>query len=351
MERIVTIERHIIETQREFPLATGVLSSLLYDIALSAKIIARETTRAGLVNILGSAGRTNIQGEDQQKLDVFAHLTIFRMNDHTGRLCLMASEEHEDIIPIPDRYPRGKYVLVFDPLDGSSNADVNASIATIFAIHRKIIPGDHGQLEDVLQPGRDIVAAGYIVYGPSTMLVYSTGHGVHGFTLDPSVGEFLLSHPDIRLPDSAKYYSCNQGHEKFWPPGVRRFVEWLQAKDDPARKPIDARYSGALVADVHRILLQGGIFFYPGDLRDPAKPYGKLRLIYECAPLAFLVAQAGGYASDGLGSVLDLAPYALHQRIPFFIGDRALVEQAERFILDYDGEWTQAYRALRHGTQ
>lgn len=349
MARIVTIERHITETQREHPHATGALSSVLYDIALAAKIIARETTRAGLVNILGSAGQFNVQGEEQQKLDVFAHNTIFRMNDHTGRLCLMASEEHEDIIPIPQKYPCGKYVLVFDPLDGSSNVDVNASIGTVFAIHRKISDGPRGELKDVLQAGREIVAAGYVVYGPSTMLVYSTGNGVHGFTLDPSVGEFLLSHPFMRVPDRPKYYSCNQGNEKYWTPGIQRFVAWLQAKDEPGRKPLDARYTGALIADFHRTLLQGGVYFYPGDLRDPARPAGKLRLIYECAPLAFLSEQAGGYASDGVGRILDIQPHSLHQRVPLFIGDRELVLQAERFIHEHDAVWIEAYRRVRDG--
>jgi len=349
MGTFVTIERHIIEQQREFPHASGTLSNLLYDIALSAKIIARETTRAGLVNIIGTAGATNIFGEMQQKLDIFAHDTLFRVNDHTGRLCVMASEEHEDIIPIPERFPSGKYALVFDPLDGSGNIDVNASMGTIFAIFRKVSPGERGELMDVLQPGRALVAAGYVVYGPSTMLVYSTGFGVHGFTLDPSVGEFLLSHPNIKMPEIPKYYGCNQGNERTWTTGVQRYVSWLQAQDDPSRKSLDGRYMGALVADFHRILLKGGVYLYPGDMRDPKHPAGKLRLIYECAPLAYLAEQAGGYASDGVGNLLDIQPHRLHQRVPFFIGDRTLVETAERYIREYDGAWIDHYRPYREG--
>lgn len=347
MAPLVTIERHILDQQRDYPNATGTFSDLLYDIALAAKIIHRETTRAGLANILGSTNNVNVQGEEQQKLDVFADQTIFRMNDHTGRLCVMASEEHEDVIHIPERFPCGKYVLVFDPLDGSGNVDVNASIGTIFAIHRKVSEGPRGELKDVLQAGRNLAAAGYIVYGPSTMLVYSTGLGVHGFTLDPSVGEFLLSHPNMQIPSRPKYYSCNQGNQKYWTPGVQRYMNWLQGRDEANREPLDGRYMGALVADFHRILLKGGVYIYPGDLNDPAKPSGKLRLVYECAPLAFLVEQAGGYASDGLGNLQDIEPHALHQRVPLFIGNRELVQKAEHFVQNYDHEWIAAYRPQR----
>lgn len=261
MSALMTIERHILEKQKEHPNASGALTQLLYDIALAGKLIARETTRAGLVNILGAYGSTNVQGEEQMKLDVFADQTIFRMNDHTGRLCVMASEENEHILPIPERFPVGKYVLVYDPLDGSGNVDVNASIGTIFAIHRKISADERGTQEDVMQSGRKIVAAGYIVYGPSTMMVYSTGQGVDGFTLDPSVGEFLLSHPDIRLPNKPKYYGCNQGNEKYWTDGVKAYLNWIRAVGDDTRKPLDGRYMGALVADFHRILLRAASTF------------------------------------------------------------------------------------------
>jgi fructose-1,6-bisphosphatase I len=335
-EEIITIERHILEQERAYPEATGVFTSLLYDIALAAKIIARETSRAGLVQILGLAGKTNVQGEAQMKLDVFANQTIIRMNSYTGRLAVMASEEEPDIIPIPEGYPTGRYVLVFDPLDGSSNIDVNASIGTIFGIYRRRTPAGPGTVEDCLQPGRDLAAAGYIIYGSSTMMVYTTGNGVHGFTLDPGVGEFLLSHPNIRIPAEPKYYSVNQGNEKYWSEGVRRYTRWLQGMDEEnPRKPLSGRYIGSLVADFHRNLLEGGVFYYPQDYKDPNKPKGKLRLLYEAAPLAFIAEHAGGYASDGQRPILDIVPETLHQRTALFIGNRDLVEMAERFIARY----------------
>ncbi len=335
-EEIITIERHILEQERAYPEATGVFTSLLYDIALAAKIIARETSRAGLVQILGLAGKTNVQGEAQMKLDVFANQTIIRMNSYTGRLAVMASEEEPDIIPIPEGYPTGRYVLVFDPLDGSSNIDVNASIGTIFGIYRRRTPAGPGTVEDCLQPGRNLAAAGYIIYGSSTMMVYTTGNGVHGFTLDPGVGEFLLSHPNIRIPAEPKYYSVNQGNEKYWSEGVQRFTRWLQGMDEEnLRKPLSGRYIGSLVADFHRNLLEGGIFYYPQDYKDPNKPKGKLRLLYEAAPLAFIAEHAGGYASDGRRPILDIVPETLHQRTALFIGNRELVEMAETFIARY----------------
>lgn len=343
MARIVTIERHILETQKQFPEATGAFTSLLYDMALASKIIARETTRAGLVGILGASDDHNIYGERQQKLDVFADETIFKINDHTGRLCAMASEEHEEIIEIPPRFDTGKYILLYDPLDGSSNIDVNVSVGTIFAVHRKVTHGERGTLEDILQPGRKLVAAGYVIYGSSTMMVYSTGKGVHGFTLDPSVGEFLLSHENIQIPSSALYYSANAGNEKFWTPAVRRYSKWLQGIEGEGRKPLGHRYIGSLVSDFHRNLLRGGVFFYPGDLQEPKKPYGKMRLMFEAQAIAFLAEQAGGYASDGIGNILDIQPHSLHQRIPLFVGNRDLVEKAECYIRDYDQEWVAAY--------
>ncbi|HIE38259.1 MAG TPA: class 1 fructose-bisphosphatase [Anaerolineae bacterium] len=338
IEEIITIERHILEQQRTHPQATGVFSSLLYDIALAAKIIARETSRAGLVEILGLAGKINVQGEAQMKLDIFANQTLIRINSYTGRLAVMASEEEADILPIPEGYPTGRYVLLFDPLDGSSNIDVNASIGTIFGVYRRLSQDGPGKLSDCLQPGRDMVAAGYVIYGSSTMMVYSTGNGVHGFTLDPGVGEFLLSHPNIQIPSRPKYYSVNQGNEQFWSEGVLRFTRWLQGIDEEEpRKPLSARYIGSLVADFHRNLLTGGIFYYPADSKDPRKPYGKLRLLYEAAPLAFIAQHAGGYASDGRQAILDIVPESLHQRTPLFIGNRDLVEKAEAFIARYDG--------------
>lgn len=333
--KIITIERHIIEQQRRHPQATGVFSGLMYDIALAAKIIARETSRAGLAEILGLAGKTNVQGEQQMKLDVFANEAMIRMNSYTGRLAAMVSEETDGLIPIPDGYGIGKYVLVFDPLDGSSNIDVNASIGTIFAIYHRVTEGGRSTLEDCLQKGRHLAAAGYVIYGSSTVLVYTTGQGVHGFTLEPSLGEFLLSHPDIRVPAEPRYYSVNHGNEQRWSEGVRRFTHWLQGMDpDAPRKPLSSRYIGALVADFHRNLLYGGIFYYPADV---SRPEGKLRLVYEAAPLAFIAEQAGGRASNGRDDILDVQPVRLHQRTPLFVGDRGLVGQAERFISRYDG--------------
>lgn len=342
--KILTIERHILEQQKLYPHATGAFTGLLQDIALAAKLIARETTRAGLVDILGATEGENIYGERQQKLDMFANRVIFQMNDHTGRLCAMASEESDDLIAIPEQFSTGKYVLLYDPLDGSSNIDVNVSIGTIFAIHRKISGGERGTLEDALQPANKLVAAGYVIYGSSTMLVYSTGQGVHGFTLDPSVGEFLLSHENIQIPPTPKYYSVNQGYEKHWTPGIRAYVEWLQGLDGTNHEPLGLRYIGSMVADFHRNLLQGGVFLYPGDMRYPN---GKMRLMFEAQALAFITNQAGGYASDGVGSILDIQPHELHQRVPLFMGNRDLVETAENFIREHDAEWIKAYLPLR----
>ena len=333
--KITTIERHILEEQQSYPEATGVLTNLLYDLALSGKIIASRTTRAGLAEILGEAGETNVQGEEVMKLDQLADRTIYRLNDHTGRLAVMASEEHAVPIPIPDKYQTGKYVLLYDPLDGSSNIDYNVSVGTIFAIYRRRTEEGTGTLNDCLQKGRDLVAAGYITYGSSTMLVYTTGTGVHGFTLDPSVGEFLLSHPNIRIPEQPKYYSVNQGYEEYWSEGVKRFTHYLQGRDDLG-EGMSLRYIGSLVADFHRNLLAGGIFYYPADSKDPSKPHGKLRLAYEAAPLAFIAEQAGGHASDGTRNILDIEPESLHQRTPLFIGNRELVEKAEQLIREHD---------------
>jgi fructose-1,6-bisphosphatase I len=336
---IMTIERHILGEQSSFPEATGVLTNLLYDIALAGKVIASQTTRGGLAEILGKSGSMNIQGEEVMKLDELADRMLSRLNDHTGRLAVMASEEQEDIIPISPKYPIGKYVLLYDPLDGSSNIDYNVSIGTIFAVYRRKTTSGPGTMADCLQIGRDLVVAGYLIYGASTMLVYTSGMGVHGFTLDPSVGEFLLTHPDIRIPEKPKYYSVNQGYERYWTDGVKRFTRYLQGDEsDPAgntRKGLSLRYIGSMVADFHRNLLSGGIFFYPADTKDPRYPNGKLRLAYEGAPLAFVMEQAGGTSSNGSQNLLDLQPTHLHQRTQMFIGNRDLVEKAEEFIRHY----------------
>ena len=326
-EKIVTIERFILENQPQE--AKGEFTNLLYDIALATKAIAHKTNRAGLLDVLGRSDSINVQGEQQQKLDIYADQIIYRLNDHTGRLCAMASEEQEEIMPIPEQYEKGRYVLLYDPLDGSSNIDVNVSIGTIFAIFRCVDWEQRGRLEDFLQPGRDLVAAGYVLYGASTMMVYSTGAGVHGFTLDPELGEFLLSNERITLPKIPQYYSVNHAYYSRWSPGVQRFIRWLQGSGGEDVPSLSERYIGSLVADFHRNLLRGGIFLYPADAR---KPQGKIRLLYEAAPLAFLIEQAGGYASDGDRPILDIRPDSLHQRVPLYIGDRRLVEKAEAFL-------------------
>jgi fructose-1,6-bisphosphatase I len=274
------------------------------------------------------AGEINIQGEAVMKLDRLADLIIQNMNDHTGRVAVMASEENPNIITIAKKYRIGKYVLLFDPLDGSSNIDYNVSTGTIFAIyHRKTEKGP-GTLEDCLQPGRDLVASVYILYGSSTMLVYTTGQGVHGFTLEPTIGEFLLSHPNIRIPDQARYYSVNQSYEASWSEEIRQYTQYLQGLDG-VPKGLSMRYIGSLISDFHRNLLSGGIFYYPANRETPK---GKLRLLYEAVPLAFIAEQAGGYASDGRQNILSIHPTHLHQRTPLFIGNRDLVEAAEAFI-------------------
>lgn len=339
--KIITIERHILQEQQSHPGATGVLTNLLYDLALAGKVIASQTTRGGLVEILGRTGDINVQGEEVMKLDLLADQMIYRLNDHTGRLAVMASEEQEGIISIPEKHATGKYVLLYDPLDGSSNIDYNVSIGTIFAIYIRKSSDGPGTLEDCLQKGRDLVVSGYLIYGASTMLVYTSGSGVHGFTLDPSVGEFLLTHANIRIPEKPKYYSVNQGYEKYWSEGVKRFTDYLQGRDGIG-KGLSLRYIGSMVADFHRNLMAGGIFYYPADSKDPRYTSGKLRLVYEAAPLAFIAEQAGGRASDGKQNVLDMQPTSLHQRIPLFIGNSELVDKAEEFIREYDQEVAHA---------
>lgn len=332
---IITIERHILDEQAIHPGATGVLTNILYDLALAGKVIASKTTRAGLAEILGRTDDINVQGETVMKLDRFADLTVARLTDHTGRLAGLASEENAEFLPIPAQYPMGKYLLVFDPLDGSSNVDFNMPVGTIFGIYRRTRDSGPVSEAEFFQPGRSLVAAGYIAYGTSTMFVYTAGHGVHGFTLDPSVGEFLLSHPNITIP-RAKYFSVNLGYQKYWSRGVQRFTEYLQGREGGVQG-LSLRYIGTLVSDFHRNLLAGGVFYYPADTKDPKAPSGKLRLLYEAAPLAFVAEQAGGYASDGRGPILDIRPGSLHQRTPLFIGNKDLVLKVEEFVRDLDG--------------
>ncbi len=316
---VTTIERFILDQEEKYPEATGELSNLLYDIALAAKIIASSMRRAGLVNILGSAGATNVQGEEQQKLDVFANQTMTNALNHTGRVCVMASEEDETIIPVPDNYPVGKYVVLYDPLDGSSNIDVNGAVGTIFSIYRRVSMEGPGSLADVLQAGCKQVAAGYVIYGSSTMMIYSTGQGVAGFTLDPSIGEFLLSHPKIVTPRVGRYYSVNESNFARWSKAVQWAVRGFHGDRPEEIKGKNSRYIGSLVADFHRNLLAGGIFMYPADTRNTR---GKLRLLYECSPMAFIAEQASGSATDGLRRILDIVPTELHQRTPLVIGSR-----------------------------
>ncbi len=327
---VVTIERHIIEAERQFPEATGAFSNILYDIAFAAKMIAREVRRAGLADVLGYTGEINVQGEEVKKLDEFANDVIFKALDHTGHLCGMASEEEEDFIPIPERFPTGTYCVLFDPLDGSSNIDANVSVGTIFSVHRKVSDHPRGCVQDCLQAGTRQVAAGYVVYGSSTMLVYTTGNGVHGFTLEPSLGEFLLSHPNIRIPDPGqRIYSCNEGNYSRWSEEQRRLVDHLKGADGENPKPFSSRYIGSLVGDFHRNLLYGGLFMYPADSKSPN---GKLRLLYEAAPLAMIAEHAGGAATDGERRIMEIQPDRLHQRVPLFIGSKEYVELADRFL-------------------
>ncbi len=326
---VVTIDRFIIEQEALFPEATGELSGILYDLAVAAKMISSKVRRAGLIDILGAAGSENIQGEHQQKLDVIANVIISKAMDHGGRLCAMASEEEEEIIPIPPQFKCGKYVLLFDPLDGSSNIDVNVPVGTIFSVLRRVTEGTGpGTTRDMLQPGLRQVAAGYVIYGSSTMMVYSTGHGAHGFTLDPSIGEFLLSHPHIRTPEVGKYLSVNDSYERDWSEPVRALMRRYRGLD-MQREPMNVRYVGSLVADFHRNLLGGGVFVYPANRQAPN---GKLRLLYECNPLAFICEQAGGAATNGRQRLLDVVPSELHQRSPLYIGSKRDVEIATRIL-------------------
>jgi len=328
--KFMTLARFIIEQEKLHPEATGELSKLLHDLSLAAKVISLEVNKAGLADILGFTGDTNIQGEQVKKLDIFAHNMMFNAMDHGGHLCVMASEEEEDIIHIPSKFRLGKYVLLFDPLDGSSNIDANISIGTIFSIFKRITPdGTPGTLEDCLQEGFKQVAAGYIVYGSSTIMVYTAGHGVHGFTLDPSFGEFLLSHENIKTPKRGRTYSINEGNYLYWHAGLKKYIKWLQEEDKATGRPYTSRYIGSMVADIHRNLLYGGIFMYPADSRNPN---GKLRLMYECNPMSFIVEAAGGRASDGCKRILDIKPQNLHQRTPVFIGSEEDVKMVEEFI-------------------
>jgi fructose-1,6-bisphosphatase I len=326
-----TLIEFINEKQADFPYASGEFSRLLNDIGIAAKIVNREVNKAGLADILGFEGSQNIQGEDQKKLDVFANNQFIKALRNGGQCCAIASEENDDLITFDSPLSKnGKYVVAIDPLDGSSNIEVNVSIGTIFSVYRrKSEPGTDGTVEDALQPGIEQVAAGYVIYGSSTMLVYTTGHGVNAFTLDPSVGLFLMSHPNIKIPDGGNIYSINEANYIYFPEGVKEFIRYCQEDDPDTRRPYSTRYIGSLVADFHRNLLRGGIYMYPGTKKMKS---GKLRLLYECNPIAFLAEQAGGKASDGFRRILDIKPEELHQRVPLFVGSKHMVEKAEYFM-------------------
>ena len=325
----LTISRFLVEEERRMPRATGVFTDLLNDIALAAKIISREVNHAGLAEMLGDTGEENSHGERVQKLDIFADDVMRQVLHHTGLITCMASEEKECFWPVPDSFPSGEYVVIYDPLDGSSNIDVNVSIGTIFSIHSKISSSERGELSDCLQAGKHQVAAGYVLYGSSTMFVYTTGRGVHGFTLDPSLGEFVLSHESMCFPDPPRrVYSINEAHYNSWKTGQQLLIDHL--KDGGG---FSSRYIGSLVADFHRTLLQGGIFMYPSG---KGAPEGKLRLLYECSPIAMLAKQAGGRASTGARDVLEVIPDSLHQRVPLYVGNSELVDLAEEFLAEED---------------
>ena len=327
-----TLGEFIVEKQHDFPHATGELTALISAIKLGAKIIHRDINKAGLVDILGASGVENVQGEQQMKLDLFANEKLKAALKARGIVAGIASEEEDEFV-IFEGEENGKYVVLMDPLDGSSNIDVNVSVGTIFSIyHRVSEPGTPVVEADFMQPGNKQVAAGYVVYGSSTMMVYTTGAGVHAFTYDPSLGVFCLSHERMTYPPPGYTYSINEGNYIRFPQGVKKYLKFCQEEDLPTHRPYTSRYIGSLVADFHRNLLKGGIYLYPSTA---SHPQGKLRLLYECNPMAFLAEQAGGKASDGKNRILDLQPETLHQRCPFFCGNEAMVDDVERFIREY----------------
>jgi fructose-1,6-bisphosphatase I len=332
-----TLNEFVIEKQAEFPYAKGELTRLLHHLAIAAKIVNKKINKAGLVDIIGVVGQTNVQGEEQKKLDVFADEQFIATMRASGECCGVATEENEKIILFTDEMSKmGNYVLAMDPLDGSSNIDVNVSIGTIFSIYRRVSPrGMEARMEDFLQPGVQQVAAGYIIYGSSTMLVYTTGKGVNGFTLDSSIGEFCLSNPQMRSPEIGNIYSINEGNYIRFPNGIKKYIKYCQENDKETSRPYSSRYIGSLVADFHRNLLKGGIFMYPST---ETAPKGKLRLLYECNPIAMIAEQAGGMASHGSGRILEIRPTELHQRTPFYVGSTEMVRKVEEFLEEFPDE-------------
>ena len=332
MPEVKTLGQFIIEKQADFPYAKGELSRLLRDIGIASKIVNREVNKAGLMDILGHAGSTNIQGESQQKLDVYANGQFISALRSGGECCILASEENEEIMHLDNGVSKNaRYIVAIDPLDGSSNIDVNVPVGTIFSVYRRTSVSGPATLEDVLQPGTEQVAAGYVIYGSSTMLVYTTGKGVNGFTLDPSIGEFCLSHPDMKIPEDGVIYSINEGNYVHFPQGVKQYIKFCQVEDAATSRPYTSRYIGSMVADLHRNLIKGGIFIYPVT---SSAPDGKLRLVYECNPMAFVIEQAGGRATNGRARILELGVRELHQRSPIFIGSEHMVRKAEQFMAE-----------------
>jgi fructose-1,6-bisphosphatase I len=328
-----TLVEFINEKQADVAYASGEFTRLLNDIGIAAKIVNREINKAGLADINGYFGQQNIQGEEQKKLDVFANERFLAAMRHGGMVCAVASEENDELYTYEDAFSqKGKYVVAMDPVDGSSNIEVNVPIGTIFSIYRRISESGPGTVDDLLQPGTKQIAAGYVIYGTSTILVYSTGNGVNGFTLDQSVGLFFLSHPDMKIPEGGSIYSINEANYIYFHEGVKQYMKYCQQDDPATLRPYTTRYIGSLVADFHRNLIRGGIYIYPGTLKNPN---GKLRLLYECNPIAFLAEQAGGKASTGFERILDIKPAELHQRVPFFVGTRSMVEKAEEMMREY----------------
>lgn len=339
MSLVKTLGQFIIEKQADFPYAKGELSRLLRDVGIAAKIVNREVNKAGLVDILGDAGTVNIQGEGQKKLDVYANEQFISALRSGGECCVVASEEHDECINIESEISKNaKYIVAIDPLDGSSNIDVNVAIGTIFSIYRRQSTHGKALISDVLQKGSLQVAAGYVIYGSSTMLVYTTGKGVNGFTLDPSIGEFCLSHPNMTTPKEGSIYSINEGNYVHFPQGVKDYIKYCQEEDLATKRPYTSRYIGSMVADIHRNLIMGGIFLYPVSA---AYPKGKLRLVYECNPMAFILEQAGGLATDGFNRILDIIPSQLHQRSAIFLGSELMVLKLMDFLNQKDKEKKQ----------
>ncbi|UCG81028.1 MAG: class 1 fructose-bisphosphatase [Desulfobacterales bacterium] len=332
MAKGITVTEHILAMQKERPEATGAFTALLAELTVAAKIIAQKVNKANLTEDLGFVGSESVNEEHFQKLTEFANATIINRVSHIGHLWCMASKKNTDLIPIPPKYAKGDYILVFDALGGITNIDVHIDVGTVFSILRKVDTGDMSLMTGVLQPGHMQVAAGYFIYGSSTMMVYTTGRGVHGFTLEPRIGEFLLSHENIRTPEKGKTYSINEGNYYFWDEKVQNVVEYFKTPDIKTGRPYTLRYTGSFVADFHRNLLKGGIHMYPADSRDPMKPHGKLMLMCEVSPLAFVVEQAGGAASTGTERILDVQPQHLHQRVPVFIGSPVDVRLADEFV-------------------